>query len=106
MATTARRSLLWFQHEDGARRGVSPSRRTPYYGDIKQRAAALGHNPGHVVIFTGASPVVASTDGEAARLLTWTARSPTSGTWGVHFRTSDIKGLTKACAWPAGRWAA
>jgi FMN-dependent oxidoreductase (nitrilotriacetate monooxygenase family) len=36
-----------------------------YHGDIKQRAAALGRNPDHVLIFIGASPVVASTD-EAA----------------------------------------
>jgi FMN-dependent oxidoreductase (nitrilotriacetate monooxygenase family) len=39
-----------------------------YYSDIKRRAAALGRDPGHVVIFTGASPVVAGTDEEADRL--------------------------------------
>jgi FMN-dependent oxidoreductase (nitrilotriacetate monooxygenase family) len=39
-----------------------------YYSDIKRRATALGRDPDHVVIFTGASPVVASTDEEAAQL--------------------------------------
>jgi FMN-dependent oxidoreductase (nitrilotriacetate monooxygenase family) len=39
-----------------------------YYGDIKKRAARLGRDPEHVVIFTGASPVVGDTDDEAARL--------------------------------------
>jgi alkanesulfonate monooxygenase SsuD/methylene tetrahydromethanopterin reductase-like flavin-dependent oxidoreductase (luciferase family) len=29
-----------------------------YFADIKRRAAALGRDPDHVVIFTGASPVV------------------------------------------------
>jgi len=36
-----------------------------YYADVKQRAAALGRDPGHVVIFNSASPVVASTDEQA-----------------------------------------
>jgi FMN-dependent oxidoreductase (nitrilotriacetate monooxygenase family) len=39
-----------------------------YFADIKRRAAALGRDPDHVVIFTGASPVVGGTDDEAARL--------------------------------------
>src|SRR6202034_1538980 len=39
-----------------------------YFSDIKQRAAALGRDPDHVVIFTGASPVVGGTDAEAAQL--------------------------------------
>jgi FMN-dependent oxidoreductase (nitrilotriacetate monooxygenase family) len=39
-----------------------------YYADIKQRAAALGRDPDHVLIFTGASPVVGGTDEEAAQL--------------------------------------
>jgi FMN-dependent oxidoreductase (nitrilotriacetate monooxygenase family) len=39
-----------------------------YYADVKRRAAALGRDPDHVVIFTGASPVVADTDGAAAQL--------------------------------------
>src|ERR1700728_591866 len=39
-----------------------------YYGDVKRRAAALGRDPDHVVIFTGASPVVGSTDDDAERL--------------------------------------
>ena len=39
-----------------------------HYGDIKKRAARLGRDPEHVVIFTGASPVVGDTDDEAARL--------------------------------------
>lgn len=38
-----------------------------YHADIKRRAAALGRDPDHVVIFIGASPVVASTDEEALR---------------------------------------
>jgi FMN-dependent oxidoreductase (nitrilotriacetate monooxygenase family) len=36
-----------------------------YHADIKRRAAALGRDPDHVVIFIGASPVVGITD-EAA----------------------------------------
>jgi FMN-dependent oxidoreductase (nitrilotriacetate monooxygenase family) len=39
-----------------------------YYADIKERAAGLGRDPDHVVILTGASPVVGGTDDEAARL--------------------------------------
>jgi FMN-dependent oxidoreductase (nitrilotriacetate monooxygenase family) len=39
-----------------------------YHADIKQRAAALGRDPDHVVIFIGASPVVAATDEEALRI--------------------------------------
>ena len=39
-----------------------------YYADIKQRAAALGRDPDHVLIFTGASPVIGGTDEEAAQL--------------------------------------
>ncbi|MFC4069694.1 NtaA/DmoA family FMN-dependent monooxygenase [Actinoplanes subglobosus] len=39
-----------------------------YYADIKRRAAALGRDPDHVVIFLGAQPVVAGTDEEALRL--------------------------------------
>jgi FMN-dependent oxidoreductase (nitrilotriacetate monooxygenase family) len=39
-----------------------------YYADIKRRAAALGRDPDHVVIFQGAAPVVAGTDAEAHRL--------------------------------------
>jgi FMN-dependent oxidoreductase (nitrilotriacetate monooxygenase family) len=39
-----------------------------YYRDIKTRAAALGRDPDHVVILTGASPVVGGTDAEAERL--------------------------------------
>jgi FMN-dependent oxidoreductase (nitrilotriacetate monooxygenase family) len=38
-----------------------------YHADIKQRAAALGREPDHVVIFVGASPVVAGTDEAAHR---------------------------------------
>ncbi|MCW2602911.1 MAG: FMN-dependent oxidoreductase, nitrilotriacetate monooxygenase family [Pseudonocardiales bacterium] len=36
-----------------------------YHADIKQRAAALGREPDHVVIFVGASPIVADTDEKA-----------------------------------------
>lgn len=39
-----------------------------YLADIKQRAAALGRNPDHVVIFIGAAPVVGATDAEAHAL--------------------------------------
>jgi FMN-dependent oxidoreductase (nitrilotriacetate monooxygenase family) len=39
-----------------------------YHADIKQRAAALGRDPDHVVIFIGASPVVAATDDQAHRV--------------------------------------
>ena len=39
-----------------------------YYGDIKKRAARLGRDPEHVVVFTGASPVVGDTDDGPARL--------------------------------------
>jgi FMN-dependent oxidoreductase (nitrilotriacetate monooxygenase family) len=39
-----------------------------YYADIRQRTAALGRNPDHVLIFVGAAPVVAGTDAEAERL--------------------------------------
>jgi FMN-dependent oxidoreductase (nitrilotriacetate monooxygenase family) len=39
-----------------------------YFADIKQRAAALGREPGRVLIFIHASPVVAGTDEAAARL--------------------------------------
>ncbi len=39
-----------------------------YFSDIKRRAAALGRDPEHVLIFTGASPVVGSTDAEAEQL--------------------------------------
>ena len=47
--------------------GESFERRRRYYADIKQRAAALGRDPDHVVIFINASPVVADTDESAAR---------------------------------------
>lgn len=39
-----------------------------YHADIKRRAAALGRDPDHVVIFIGASPVVAGTEEEAHQL--------------------------------------
>jgi FMN-dependent oxidoreductase (nitrilotriacetate monooxygenase family) len=39
-----------------------------YHADIKRRAAALGREPDHVVIFISAAPVVGSTDAEAAQL--------------------------------------
>ena len=48
--------------------GGSTEEARAYYADIKRRAAALGRDPDHVVIFTGASPVVGSTDEEAGRL--------------------------------------
>ncbi|HEY1624602.1 MAG TPA: NtaA/DmoA family FMN-dependent monooxygenase [Streptosporangiaceae bacterium] len=47
--------------------GGSLAEAQAYHADIKRRAAALGRDPEHVVIFIGASPVVAGTD-EAARL--------------------------------------
>jgi FMN-dependent oxidoreductase (nitrilotriacetate monooxygenase family) len=48
--------------------GGSLAEARAYYADIKRRAAGRGRDPDHVVIFTGASPVVAGTDDEAARL--------------------------------------
>jgi FMN-dependent oxidoreductase (nitrilotriacetate monooxygenase family) len=39
-----------------------------YLADIKQRAAALGRDPDHVVIFISAAPVVGVTDAEAQAL--------------------------------------
>jgi FMN-dependent oxidoreductase (nitrilotriacetate monooxygenase family) len=39
-----------------------------YYADIKQRAAAVGRDPDHVVIFIGATPVVGATDAEAHQI--------------------------------------
>ena len=39
-----------------------------FRNDIRRRAAALGRNPDHIVIFPGARPVIADTDEEAARL--------------------------------------
>jgi FMN-dependent oxidoreductase (nitrilotriacetate monooxygenase family) len=38
-----------------------------YHADIKARAAALGRDPDHVVIFISAAPVVAATDEQAER---------------------------------------
>jgi FMN-dependent oxidoreductase (nitrilotriacetate monooxygenase family) len=46
--------------------GGSLAEAQAYHADIKRRAAALGRDPEHVVIFVGASPVVAGTD-ESAR---------------------------------------
>jgi FMN-dependent oxidoreductase (nitrilotriacetate monooxygenase family) len=48
--------------------GGSLAEAQAYHADIKQRAAALGRDPDHVVILIGASPVVASTDEEALRI--------------------------------------
>jgi FMN-dependent oxidoreductase (nitrilotriacetate monooxygenase family) len=48
--------------------GGSPAESQDYHADIKARAAALGRDPDHVVIFIGASPVVAGTDEQARRL--------------------------------------
>jgi FMN-dependent oxidoreductase (nitrilotriacetate monooxygenase family) len=45
--------------------GQSFEQAREYYDDIKQRAAALGRDPKHVVILIGGSPVVASTDDRA-----------------------------------------
>jgi FMN-dependent oxidoreductase (nitrilotriacetate monooxygenase family) len=45
--------------------GGSLAEAQAYHADIKQRAAALGRDPDHVVIFIGASPVVADTDERA-----------------------------------------
>ncbi|GAB6903261.1 NtaA/DmoA family FMN-dependent monooxygenase [Kineosporia succinea] len=47
--------------------GGSVEQAQAYYRDIKARAAGYGRDPDHVVIFTGAAPVVASTDAEALR---------------------------------------
>jgi len=48
--------------------GGSLAEAQAYHADIKRRAAELGRDPDHVVIFIGASPVVASTDAEALRI--------------------------------------
>ncbi|KLL12485.1 NtaA/DmoA family FMN-dependent monooxygenase [Protofrankia coriariae] len=48
--------------------GESLPRAQEYYHDVKTRAAALGREPGHVVIFVGASPVIGDTDEEAHRV--------------------------------------
>jgi FMN-dependent oxidoreductase (nitrilotriacetate monooxygenase family) len=42
--------------------------RQAYYADVKQRAQRLGRNPDHVLIFLGASPVVANSDAAALQL--------------------------------------
>jgi FMN-dependent oxidoreductase (nitrilotriacetate monooxygenase family) len=47
--------------------GGSQAEAQAYFRDIKRRASAAGRDPAHVLIFTGASPVVASTDAEAHR---------------------------------------
>jgi FMN-dependent oxidoreductase (nitrilotriacetate monooxygenase family) len=47
--------------------GGSLAEAQAYHADIKRRAAALGREPDHVVIFVGASPVVAATDEAAHR---------------------------------------
>jgi FMN-dependent oxidoreductase (nitrilotriacetate monooxygenase family) len=39
-----------------------------YHADIKRRAAEIGRDPEHVVIFIGATPVVAPTDAQAHQL--------------------------------------
>jgi FMN-dependent oxidoreductase (nitrilotriacetate monooxygenase family) len=36
-----------------------------YYADIKQRTAAAGRNPDHLLIFPGLTPIIADTDEEA-----------------------------------------
>ena len=45
--------------------GGSRTEAQAYHADIKQRAAALGRDPDHVVIFVGARPVVGGTDERA-----------------------------------------
>ncbi len=47
--------------------GGSQAEAQAYFRDIKRRAEAAGRDPEHVLIFTGATPVVASTDEEAHR---------------------------------------
>lgn len=39
-----------------------------YYADVKQRAAALGRDPNHIVVMPNGAPVVASTDEKAHAL--------------------------------------
>lgn len=39
-----------------------------YYRDLKNRAAALGRNPDHIVVLPGLFPTIADTDEEAQRL--------------------------------------
>jgi FMN-dependent oxidoreductase (nitrilotriacetate monooxygenase family) len=45
--------------------GGSLTEAQAYHADIKRRAAALGRDPEHVLIFVGATPVVANTDERA-----------------------------------------
>jgi alkanesulfonate monooxygenase SsuD/methylene tetrahydromethanopterin reductase-like flavin-dependent oxidoreductase (luciferase family) len=45
--------------------GGSLTEAQAYHADIKQRAAALGRDPDHIIILIGASPVVADTDERA-----------------------------------------
>jgi len=62
------RNLAAHVAEDIYAPGGSLEEAQAYYADIKRRAAGLGRDPGHVVILTGASPVVGGTDDEADRL--------------------------------------
>ncbi|MEX5635087.1 NtaA/DmoA family FMN-dependent monooxygenase [Parafrankia sp. FMc2] len=48
--------------------GESLEQAQAYFRDVKARAAALGREPDHVVIFVGASPVIGGTDAEAHRI--------------------------------------
>ncbi|MGF7233713.1 MAG: NtaA/DmoA family FMN-dependent monooxygenase [Frankia sp.] len=48
--------------------GGSLAETQAYYADIKQRTAAAGRNPEHVLIFLGANPIIAGTDEGAQRL--------------------------------------
>ena len=40
-----------------------------FYADIKLQAAAIGRNPDHILILPGLSPIIASTEAEAQRIL-------------------------------------
>lgn len=45
--------------------GTSPDEARAHYSDVKQRAAALGRDPDHIVILCSGTPVVSSTDEKA-----------------------------------------
>jgi FMN-dependent oxidoreductase (nitrilotriacetate monooxygenase family) len=45
--------------------GISLEDAQAHYADVKQRAAALGRNPDHIVILSSGTPVIANTDEKA-----------------------------------------
>ncbi len=47
---------------------LAKPRAQEFYADLKQRIAAAGRDPGHVLILPGLNPTIASTEAEATRL--------------------------------------